>query len=184
MKQVRQSKQDHPVAKWLICVSLLIAVVASSVAVWALFFRETQKEEPVSIRPDYELDVEANADPIPNDASEATKDPKKGGFVTLTYSDQVSIDLSDKTASLVFANPKRSNQDMVLQIVIQDHVIVQTGRLLPGNQIATVQLEEDSVAKLTAGKYEGKFVVYYYNQETGKQATVNTEIPIMVVVKN
>ncbi len=184
MKQHHHPKQERHFYRGLLLILILFAVASSAVAVWAVFFREPEPEEVVAIRPDYELDVEENAKPIPNDNFVATKDPKKGGFVTLTYSDQVSIDLSEKTASLVFANPQRSNQDMVLQIVIQNHIITQTGRLVPGNQIATLPLEEDSVAKLTTGKYEGKFVVFYYNQETGEQATVNTEIPIMVVVKN
>ena len=92
------------------------------------------------------------------------------------------IDLSRKDAALLFANPGRSNQDMVLQIVIQDRVIVQSGRIVPGNQVTELDLTGDSAALLQPGGYEGSFLVFYYDRVSGEKALVNTEIPITVTV--
>ena len=168
--------------KWLIAVLCLITISSVAVSVWTIFFRNVDSPEGPLV-PDRAPEIEEQAKPIPNDTSEKDKKPATGGSVTLTYSDQVAIDLSEQAASLMFANPKKSNQDMVLQIVIQDTVIVRSGRLEPGNQISLLTLAEGAVEKLRAGGYEGKFCVFYYDRENGKKAAVNTEIPIEVAVR-
>ena len=163
----------------LILVLLIITVIAICVTVWALFFRDTG---PV-LAPDYApQEEEQNAETIPGDTGEKLDNPEGGGSVSLTYSREVSIDLSDETATLLFANPGKSNQDMVLQIVIQDTVIVQSGTLKPGNQVTALDLLDGAAKKLSAGTYEGNFNVLYYNPETGEKAIVNTEIPITITV--
>lgn len=165
----------------LILILLIITVIAICVTVWALFFRDTG---PV-LAPDYApQEEEQNAETIPGDTGEKLDNPEGGGSVSLTYSREVSIDLSDKTATLLFANPGKSNQDMVLQIVIQDTVIVQSGTLKPGNQVTALDLLDGAAKKLSAGTYEGNFNVLYYNPETGEKAIVNTEIPITITVNN
>lgn len=165
----------------LILILLIITVIAICITVWALFFRDTG---PV-LAPDYApQEEEQNAETIPGDTGEKLDNPEGGGSVSLTYSREVSIDLSEETATLLFANPGKSNQDMVLQIVIQDTVIVQSGTLKPGNQVTTLELLDGMADKLSAGTYEGNFAVLYYHPETGEKAIVNTEIPITLTVNN
>ena len=94
------------------------------------------------------------------------------------------VDLSDKQAMLLFANPGKSNQDMVIQIIIQDVVICQSGTLTPGHQVKTLDLQDGAEKLLTAGIYEGKFNVLYYHPETGEKAIVNTEIPVTITVQD
>ena len=157
---------------------LLISV---GVTVWALFF----KGPDVVLNPDYAPeDVEFNQIPIPGDSNEGKVDSNAGsGSVSLNYADRVIIDLSDKKASLYFANPGKSNQDMVLPVVIQDEVLAQSGRLIPGHQVTELELLPDAVKKLPPGGYDGKFILYYYHPETMEKAMVNTEIEITVSVQ-
>ena len=165
--------------KLLVVVLLLVAVVCLCVAVWALFFRET-----VVLTPDYApQQEEVMAETIPDDSGEKMEQPQGGGSVSLTYAREVSIDLAGETASLYFANPGRSNQDIVLQIVIQDTVVVQSGTLKPGNQISSLSLLSSAKNQLAAGVYNGKFNVLYYDPVSGEKAIVNTEIPITITVK-
>ena len=165
--------------QWLIFSLFLVTAIAVGVTVWALFFRDSGP----ALAPDYApQEEERHAQTIPNDSGEKLEQPEGGGSVSLTYSRDVTINLGDKTAALLFANPGKSNQDMVLQIVIQDTVIVQSGTLKPGNQVTTLDLLDGAEKKLSAGTYEGNFNVLYYNQETGEKAIVNTEIPITIVV--
>ena len=101
--------------KILIPVLLLITLIAIGVTIWALCFRDTA---PV-LAPDYAPEEEeSNAQAIEDDSGEKLETEEGGGAVSLTYSNEVTIDLSDKAASLVFANPGKSVQDMVVQIVI------------------------------------------------------------------
>lgn len=165
----------------LIPILLVITVIALCITVWALFFRD---RGPV-LAPDYApQEEEQNAETIPGDSGEKLENPEGGGSVSLTYSREVSISLSDEKVTLLFANPGKSNQDMVLQIVVQGTVIVQSGTLKPGNQVTTLELLDGMAGKLSAGTYEGNFAVLYYHPETGEKAIVNTEIPITITVKN
>lgn len=163
----------------IVLILLLITIVAVYITVWAVFFRDTGQV----LSPDYApQEEERNAETIPGDTEEKMDNPEGGGSVSLTYSKDVSISLGDKKATLLFANPGKSNQDMVIQIVIQDTVIVQSGILKPGNQVTTLNLLDDVEKTLSAGTYEGNFNILYYNPETSEKAIVNTEIPITVVV--
>ena len=158
----------------------IVTIIAILVSVWALFFREID----VILAPDYApQETEPNAERLPNDSADKLDAPEGGGAVSLTYSNQVRIDLSAEEAYLLFANPGKSTQDIVLQIVIQDEVIIQSGLLTPGHQIKTLDLLSGMAQKLTIGGYNGKFIVLYYDRESGEKAVVNTEIPIHITVK-
>lgn len=166
--------------KLLISVLSFVAAAAVGVSIWTIVSRNNG---PV-LAPDYApVEKEEHAEEIPNDSDEKLEAPQGGGSVSLTYSSQVNIDLSDKQATLLFANPGKSTQDMVLQIVIQDTVVVQSGTLSPGNQVTRLDLIPGMEKKLAAGGYEGKFVVLYYSLETGEKAMVNTEMPISITVQ-
>lgn len=170
-------KKDN--SKKLIPILAVITVIALSVTVWALFFRESG---PV-LAPDYApQEEEQHAETIPNDDGEKMEQPDGGGSVSLSYSREVTIALGEKTAKLYFANPGKSNQDIVLQLVVQDQVILQSGTLKPGNQVTSLELLNGAAKMLSEGGYEGKFVVLYYHPETGEKAVVNTEIPVSITV--
>lgn len=178
-KEEKPMENKNDKSKWLILLLLLITLIAVCVTVWALFFRGPG----VTLAPDYApQETEAHAETIPGDSGEKMESEQGGGSVSLSYSNQVTIDLSDRTASLYFANPGKSNQDMVVQVVIQDTVIVQSGTLNPGKQVTILDLLDGAHKQLAAGGYDGKFVVLYYDQETGEKAIVNTEIPITITV--
>ncbi len=163
----------------IIIVLILLLLITIGITVWTLFFRDTT---PV-LAPDYApQQTEENAEPIDDDTDgEKLQQQQGGGAVSLTYSKEVTIDLSDNVAKLLFANPYKSNQDMMLQIVIQDTVIVQSGLLTPGHQVTKLELFDN--AKLSKGTYEGKFVVLYYQKDTGEKAMINTEIPLTITVE-
>ena len=175
-----QTKQPNK-QNLLIFILLLITVVAVSVTVWALFFRTTD----AALVPDHAPVVEeANAQPIPGDSGKGEAAEPGSGNVSLSYSNQVTIDLSSKTVRLIFANPGRSNQDVMLQLVIQGRVILQSGRITPGNQVTELVLPEESAAILIAGGYEGTFLLHFYDALSSEKSIVTTELPVSVTVTN
>ena len=158
---------------------LLITVSAVCVTVWALFFRTTDSV----LAPDHApVTQEAHAQPIPGDTGKGADAEPGSGNVSLTYSNQIQINLDSKTAELLFANPGRSNQDVVLQLVIQDRVILQSGRIAPGNQVTKLDLPQEAAAMLMAGGYEGNFLVHFYHPNSGEKAIVTTALPVSVMV--
>lgn len=178
---MKQNPEKRSKSNLLIILLLVVSAVAICVAVWALFFRQTG---PV-LAPDYApIEEEPLAETIPGDSGEKLNEPEGGSSVSLTYSRNVAINLTAETAELYFANPSKSNQDMVLQVAVHGSVIIQSGTLKPGTQVTTLPLLEGMSRKLSAGVYEGNFVVLYYHPETGEKAIVNTEIPVTITVSS
>ena len=174
-----QSNKKNTKGNPLIPILLIVTIIAVGVSIWAMFFRDSGP----TLAPDYApQEEEQYAEEIPNDDGEKMEQPQGGGSVSLSYSREVTVDLSDKLAGLYFANPGKSNQDILLQIVIQDQVIVQSGTLKPGNRVTSLELLDNAAGMLAAGGYEGKFVVFYYDPVTAEKAVVNTEIPVTITV--
>lgn len=162
--------------KWIIILLVLIAV---DLALWAFLSREDS-----TLAPDYApVDEEQYAQDIGDGGDEKMKQQKGGGAVSLTYTTEVKIGAEKKQASLFFANPSKSNQDIVLQIVVHDVVIAQSGRLSPGKQIEKLDLIESGAKKLQSGGYHGEFVVLYYQPDTHEKTIVNTKIPVNITVE-
>lgn len=108
-----------------------------------------------------------------------------GGAVSLTYSNEVTVYLDSNEIKLLFQNPSRSTQDIVLQLIVvsgdTEVVIAQSEKLPPGYMLQKMELLD--TATLSAGTYTGRFNALYYNPETGERAIVNTNIPVTITVK-
>jgi len=159
----------------------LITVAAIGVTVWALFFR---KPDDSGLTPDYAPpETESNAESMPG-GGDKLESPEGGGAVSMSYTKNVTIDISEGKAVLNFGNPGESTQDMLVQIVIQDTILVQSGRLTPGHKVSQLNLLEGAAKKLQAGGYEGKLVILFYDQESGEKAMLNAEIPVTINVQD
>ena len=182
--QKEQKEQEDSKKKRLLILLillLLILVIALGVTVWSLFSRAKP-----TLSPDYApKEQEQYATDIGDGDGDGSKlaQADGGGAVNITYTTQIDIDLSENTASLYFANPSKSNQDAVLQIVVQDEIIAQSGTIFPGKQVEKLKLSDGAASKLTAGRYNGNFKVFYYQPDTHEKTIVNTEIPVNITVE-
>ncbi len=175
---MNESKKNNKVLV-IIIILALVTVSAVAVTVWALFLRGG---EDVVLSPDYApVEEESNAEVISDDESKLVA-PEGGGAASLMYQKTVKVDLSDKKATLLFGNPSKSTQDMVVQLVIQDNVIIQSGLLKPGNRVTSLELLDGKDEMLKEGGYEGKLRVLYYDPVTGEKAILDTEIAVDVTV--
>lgn len=166
--------------KWILLLSLLLLllIAAICVTIWAQFFRKSP-----SLIPDYAPpQKEPHAEDIGDNDDEKLPQQSGGGAVSLTYTTQVKVNLSQGYASLYFANPSKSNQDIVIQIVIQDVVIAQSGAINPGKQVERLDLLSGAASALAEGGYNGEFRIYYYQPDTHEKTIINTEIPVTVMV--
>ena len=174
-KENKEQKGKEKRLLLLLLLLLLITIIAVAISIWAIWFRE---KAPV-LAP---KETETNAKPIGDEGDDKLEQPEGGGDVSLTYAKQVNISISKKSANLLFANPTKSNQDMVLCLVINDVVVLQSGRLTPGNKVSELNLIDGIEKRLDEGGYNGKFVVFYYDRTSGEKAMINTEIPVEVTV--
>lgn len=177
------SKQNSKkgITNLIIVLLLLLLTVNIGITIWDVFFRESGK---TALSPDFApMKDEQYAESYEESDTEKLPQAEGGGSVSLTYSTDVQITLQDDKAKLFFANPGKSNQDMVLQLVIQNEVIAQSGKITPGKKVHTLALLEGAAEKLQYGGYEGEFIVLYYQPDSGEKSIVNTKIPVKITVK-
>lgn len=176
----RNEEEEKKKKKWflLFLLLLLIALISICLCIWAVWFRNPK------LTPDYApKDEDPNASVIEGDDTQEKLDkPEGGGSVSITYIPDVTVDLSEKNVSLMFQNPYRSNSDIVLQLVIQGEIIAQSGKLVPGKQITTMELLSGAANMLSPGGYDGKFVVLFYDPETAERAVLKSEGAVTITV--
>ena len=138
------------------------------------------------ITPDYPAPpLDEGAEDVEDD-EEKLDAPEGGGAVGMIYTTEVEIDLSDKKATLLFANPNRSTHNVTVQLVVKGLVLAGSGLLTPGKRSTELNLAADiDATKVPAGVYaqDAKFVVRFYDPETNACSIVNSEIAVTVTVR-
>lgn len=168
--------------RFLIIILIVITAIAVAVMIWAVWFRDAAPTASLDYAPQQ---VDENAELIGDDDSEKMTASEGGGAVSMTYERSVAISLSDQTARVMFQNPSKSVNDMVLQLMVvstdgTETVIAQSGTLQPGYKLEKMDLIK-GVAELSEGTYNGKFNVLYYDPDTGEKAIVNGNIEDIVI---
>lgn len=182
-KENESNKNKKSILIILLLLFLILALAA--VCVWALFFRDGGSGDGSSLlAPDYApMDQDSNAVDMEGDSTDKLEPSQGGGAVGLEYSDVVTVSLSEKTVKMYYGNPSRSYNNVVLQVVVQDTLLAQSELLVPGKRLPQLPLKEEALARLSEGGYKGKFVISFYNPETGEKAMVDSEVEITVNVK-
>ena len=163
----------------LIIILSAVLIIAICVSVWAIFFREDEEVLP----PDYPpQNTDENQEPIPDDDGGEIETPAGGGAVNVTYAENITVDLSEKKASLYYANPSRSNQNVAIAIVIGETAVVKSELITPGNMVTSLPLVAGAENKLAAGGYDAEIIVYCYHPETGEKAMIDTKGVVVVTV--
>lgn len=163
-------------SKMYLILATLIALLAVCVAVWALWFRAPTSPAEQDISP------VADEHLTPTDDGDDEKMPQAegGGAVNITYSNQVTVSLADAAANVQITNPTRSNQSMLIELMIQDVKVGRSGTIPPGNQLTVIPLDEN--VTLDPGKYSGMFHLLFFDTETNAQASLETNIPVNIIV--
>ena len=165
--------------KWLVPVLCVGIVLCMAVTIWALFFREGSKP----ITPDYPPQgTEANQKPLEGDESEKMESPQGGGSINITYNVNATVDLSEGTVSLLYANPQASNQDVAILIMIDDLVVAKSDLISPGNGVDTLILDEYAAKQLSVGGYDAELVIRAYDPVSGEKAMVDTKGQLSLTV--
>ena len=122
--------------KWLIIILSVGIVICTGVTIWAVFFRGGD-----DISPDYPPQgIESNQTPIDGDDSGKLESPEGGGAINVTYGTAATVDLSEKTVTIYYANPNASNQNVSILIMVNDLVVAKSDLITPGNQVSKLEL--------------------------------------------
>lgn len=156
---------------------LLAGIGIGAALLWNML---TGNDVPV-ISPNHPLpDVDSNIEDIVGDTDIPNNNISEGGgSVSMIYSLNAMLDLTDSNVDILFKNPAKSNHDVVLELYItkdnERTLIAQSGRIPAGNSLSKMDLMPGS-AILSEGVYEGVYKVIYYNPLTGERALVESDI--------
>lgn len=179
--ETEEEEKKKTVLFWWWILLLLILLIAVGVIVWALFLRAPKTDN--TLAPDYApRQVEQHAQRYGEETSKLDQ-TEGGGAVTLEYTTDVDINLSEKKVYFSVANPYQSNQSMLVQIKIKDEVIAESGTLQPGYRLGELNITEQKAKMLSEGVYDGQILIWYYQPDTGERAVVNTAIPVSINVR-
>ena len=159
---------------------MLITVISLSVTVYTLL---SNKDKEVLV-PDYaKPEIEKNAELFGSQEAEMTEQPEKGsGNVDIVYKKDMSVELSKNIVSLLVGTPKTSNHDILIQVLIDDLLISESGMIKAGNQVEELSLRENIGERLVSGKYEGMIRVYFYDCISYEKSLVDVTIPVVITV--
>ena len=164
--------------QWLIIILSVGIVICTGVTIWAVFFRGGD-----DISPDYPPQgIESNQTPIDGDDSGKLESPEGGGAINVTYGTAATVDLSEKTVTIYYANPNASNQNVSILIMVNDLVVAKSDLITPGNQVSKLELQKDAASKLQVGGYDAELVVRAYDPESGEKAMVDTKGELTLTV--
>lgn len=120
--------------KILILIIALCVITAMSVTVTIVLLTGDHKKSPDNTTYYPPVPTDPAAEPIEDDnpSQPTLTNPEGGGAVSLTYSRLVTSSTGDGTAVIMFQNPAKSNQSIVIQLHITDKELVnkigKTGR--------------------------------------------------------
>ena len=179
-KEKEQEETEDSKIKWYVTITVALGAV---ITILLLVLLIQCSSEPSILNPDHPpKETDKNLEPIQGDNGEKLEYEEGGGAVALNLSKEMTVDLSDGTASLEFANPGASSTNMVVWVVVQDTVIAQSGLIPPGYRLATVELTETAKKSLIEGTYDGKFVIHFYDVDSNERALVNSDVPVSIAV--
>ena len=116
----------------ILFIALCLITIASMTVTVVLLINKAKQEDNNEKYPPVSEDQ--NAVLLGNDdaTQSVLENPEGGGAVSLTYSKQVVAPKGDGNASILFQNPAKSNQSIVIQLQIADKVVIEklgkTGR--------------------------------------------------------
>ena len=164
--------------KWLIIILVTGIVICTGVTIWAVFFRGGD-----DISPDYPPQgIESNQTPIDGDDSGKLESPEGGGAINVTYGTAATVDLSEKTVTIYYANPNASNQNVSILIMVNDLVVAKSDLITPGNQVSKLELQKEAASRLQVGGYDAELVVRAYDPDSGEKAMVDTKGELTLTV--
>ena len=128
-----RNTKDKKNKKILILIIVLILITFTSITVTIVLLFNNAK--PV-VNTDIYPPVSEDPDAVPVEEGDTTQpaldNPEGGGAVSLTYSKQATASKGDGIASILFQNPAKSNQSIVIQLHITDMTLIEklgkTGR--------------------------------------------------------
>ena len=156
--------------------SLALTIIAILILILCFIFHSYITNKDLMIKTD-ENAIKENDDDEKMDVSAG------GGAVSLTYSNQVVVNMKDKKVNFYLKNPSKSRQDLTLEIYMKtnnDEILVAKSDMIPtGYSIKELDLENKL---LEEGNYKGYMKLYFYDENSSNKELVDSRINMDIKV--
>ena len=159
---------------WLIL--LIAAIIGVGIALFTLLNNLNKPEEsPFNIMPDTDISAERDE----NDKEEEYRPIEEGGYISMEYRIKATLTQSTGKIKMYFKNPGRSNHNVAVALYVlngeDEYLIATSGVIKPGYKLTELDYKGENII-LSEGVYNCKYLVSYYNPQTGERALVESEI--------
>ncbi len=156
----------------------LIGLLSVGVCLCLLF--NVKEEQPSVIDPIPEPDKNISA--IPDGDSNISTD---AGTLSMTYVLKAKVSLSTGEVGIYFANPQKSNQNVVIELYIvngeENVLLAKSGQIPRGNRLFKLEAEKNTLSRLKVGDYEGFYRIICWDAESGGKSLVEPKITDVVI---
>lgn len=119
--------------------------------------------------------------PVNKDETGQMDVPIHGGGASVTCSSAVNVQLKKSKIDFYYKNPSRSLSSALVQILVNDQVLAQSGAIPPGYESYVLDLNTD--VKWKVGQYKGTLIISFYDLNTNKKVDVDSQIEIDVFIE-
>ena len=164
----------------LLGVLLGVALLALGSIVGVMLFGD---EQPIPMTPDESYEqLDPGIEPFPEQPDQPVQQLPVGSHVaSFVCEEQLRTDIAGQVVELMFANPRRSEQNMVIEVTVREVTVARSGRIEPGYRITSLSLLADH--PLTQGIYAAQIKIYLYDP-TGGEQTMQTSVPVTLTVRD
>jgi hypothetical protein len=144
---------------------------------------------PTVIQPDHPLPpVDDNSQKDDEDDSQKADAPEGGGSLSMIYTLDATLNLTNKTIGIYFKNPNASSHNVTVDFYIvsggTEYLIAQSGLLEAGYMLTKMDLLENAPT-LQEGLYTGLYRLHCFDPVSGEQAMVVPSITgVSITVTN
>lgn len=156
-------------------IGLFIAIIVVSTITIIYFANKPEEKSKKS-------NIDENA--IQEDFSDKKMDKTSGGAASISYSNIVQID--EDIINLYVLNPAKSREIMQLDIYVyvnEEEIKVSSTKMIPPGYSIKKTKYDENIEKLKPGKYDGKIIINFYDEESNNLQMVNSKINTKVTVK-
>lgn len=170
-----------------------LAALGAMTAVFGVALAVLLTLGPASIPPEHPMpDRDENSIPVVGDEDSGTgggrvESEVGGGFVSMIFTKEAEVDLSDAKIDMYFVNPQQSNHSVAIELYVtfmdRHWLVASSGRVDADYGIRAMTFNEKvSLTPTTEQRiYKGKYVVRYYNPDSGERSVFTTEITDVII---
>lgn len=150
----------------------VITIISVCIAVYFAFFYENK----AVVAPDFmPVEQDEKVEKIVGEADTSKMEKEEGGgAVTVICKDEAVLSLSTGKIEMYYQNPSRSNSAVVVQLLIGETVVAQSGSIYPGYELCEMEFMDN--IELSVGGYKGSLKIFYYDEQTNEKAIVESVV--------